>query len=83
MEENATKPFVEVFSGSLWEADLVKGLLEASDILSMLKDETLGVVTSPYSGIGGQVKVLVDEADFDEAKRIIEERPMNEPEGEE
>lgn len=74
MTENTNNPLVEVFGGSLWEADLVKGLLDANDIPSMLKDESLGIVTSPYNAFGGQIKVLVDENDAPLAQKIIDER---------
>lgn len=74
MATNDNDPLVEVFGGSLWEAEVVKGLLEANDIQSMLKDETLGSVTSPYAGIGGEMKVLVDRTDYPLAKKLIDEK---------
>lgn len=74
MTEKDNSPFVEVFGGSPWEAEVVKGLLEANDIQSMLKDETLGSVTSPYAGFGGEMKVLVDKIDYPLAKKLIDER---------
>lgn len=60
-EDNS--PLVEVFGGSPWEAEVVKGLLEANDIQTMLRDETLGSLTAPYAGLGGEMKILVNEAD--------------------
>ena len=36
---------VEVFKGNLWEAELVKGLLESEGVQAMIKDETLSAVT--------------------------------------
>ncbi|MEG1545726.1 MAG: DUF2007-related protein [Bacteroides sp.] len=65
---------VKVFGGTPWEAELVKGLLESNEILSMLKDDTLSSVTSPYAGFGGVMEVLVNEDDYELAKKILDER---------
>lgn len=67
---------VEVYEGTPWEAELVKGLLEANDIESMLKDETLGSVLAP--GIGGNIKVLVREEDYPLARKVVDERGKEE-----
>lgn len=64
----------EVFEGSLWEAEIVKGLLQAENVDCMLRDETLGAVTSPYLTLGGNVKVLVNDEDYQQASRIIASR---------
>lgn len=74
MATNEKEPFVAVFGGSPWEAELIKGLLEANDIKAILKDETLGSVTSPYAGLGGEMLVLVDRADYALAEKVIDER---------
>ncbi len=74
MATNEKDPLVEVFGGSPWEAEVVKGLLEANNIPAMLKDETLGSVTAPYAGLGGEVKVLVDEADYATALQLVNEK---------
>jgi hypothetical protein len=65
---------VEVFKGNLWEAELVKGLLESEGVQAMIKDETLSAVTSPYSGMGGAVLVLVNKEEEVYARKIVEER---------
>ncbi len=64
----------EVFEGSLWEAELVKGLLQAENVDCMLRDETLGAVTSPYLTSGGNVKILVNDEDYQRAGRIVASR---------
>ncbi len=64
----------EVFSGSLWEAEIVKGLLQAGGVGCMLKDETLGAITSPYLGVGGNVKILVNDEDYLQASKIVASR---------
>lgn len=61
----------EVFEGSLWEAEIVKGLLNTEDVNCMLRDETLGAITSPYLTLGGKVKVLVNDEDYQRALSIV------------
>ena len=65
---------IEVFRGSLWEAELVKGLLEAAGVTAMLKDETLSAITSPYSNIGGVVLVMVNKEEEVFARKGVAER---------
>ena len=65
---------VEVFTGNLWEAELIKGLLESAGVEAMIKDETLSAVTSPYSGMGGTVKVLVNKEEEVYARKVVENR---------
>ncbi len=64
----------EVFEGSLWEAEIVKGLLQAEKVDCMLRDETLGAITSPYLTLGGNVKILVNDEDYQRANRIVTAR---------
>ena len=63
----------EVFEGSLWEAEIVKGLLQTEHIECMLRDETLGVITSPYLA-GDNVRILVNDEDFQRAYRVVNNR---------
>ena len=65
---------VEVFAGTLWEAELVKGLLDSNSIPCVIEDYSIGVVTSPYLPGGGDVIVVVNEADKEQAMKIIESR---------
>ncbi|MBQ2289877.1 MAG: DUF2007 domain-containing protein [Bacteroidaceae bacterium] len=65
---------VEVFAGTLWEAELVKGLLDSNAISCAIEDYSIGVVTSPYLPGGGDVIVVVNEADKEQAMKIIESR---------
>ena len=64
----------EVFEGSLWEAEIVNGLLQAEKVDCMLRDETLGAITSPYLTLGGNVKILVNDEDYQRASRIVAAR---------
>ncbi len=63
----------EVFEGSLWEAEIVKGLLQSEGLDCMMRNETLGVVTSPYLS-SGNVKILVNDEDFRQARQVVKSR---------
>ena len=66
---------VEVFRGSLWEAEIVKGLLNSAGVSSMIKDEGLSMVTSPYLDMGGgQVLVMVNKEEEVYAKKVVAEK---------
>ncbi len=51
MKSNEAGP-VEVFSGTIWQAELVKSLLENAEIQTFLKDEFNGVMI-PWVIAGG------------------------------
>ena len=64
---------VEVFSGSFWEAGIVKSLLEEAGIMVFLKDEILGT-TIPWitvAGGTGAIKVVVSVSNYDKACKIV------------
>jgi len=63
---------VEVFKGSLWECELVKGLLNDRGIEATVKDGLLVNLALPETAIS--VTVLVNEADFESAMEVIRER---------
>lgn len=63
---------VEVYAGTLWQAEVVKGLLDANLIPCALLNETIGAVTSPYSPTSGDAVVVVDERDKARAMEVIE-----------
>ncbi len=64
---------VQVFAGTLWQAELVKGLLDSNGIPCDIKDNTIGAVTSSYAGLDGDVLVIVNETDEERALEIIAE----------
>jgi hypothetical protein len=70
---------VEVFSGKIWEAEMVKSLLENAEIQVFLKDEINGTLTPWVVSPGGlgSVKVVVSNLDFDNAKKIVDEYEKN------
>ncbi len=67
---------VQVFAGNLWQAQLVKGLLDANAVPCMINDETIGAVTSQYAPNVGDVYVIVTEEHEAEALRVIEENTI-------
>ena len=47
MKEEDYSKSIEVFSGSPWEAEIIKGLLESNDIRCVIKDGIMGTL-APY-----------------------------------
>ena len=47
MKEEDYSRSVEVFSGSPWEAEIIKGLLESNNIRCVIKDGIMGTL-APY-----------------------------------
>lgn len=74
MKKKIYETLVEVFRGTLWEAELVKGLLEAAGVEAIIKDQSLSVVTSYYANIGGEVLVMVNKEEEVYAKQVVSER---------
>lgn len=70
-DKNDTGRIVEVFNGSRWEAELVKGLLESSDIIAEVKDGLMSSI-APY--ISPTVSVMVNEDQYEQAMEIIRDR---------
>ncbi|WP_072531890.1 DUF2007-related protein [Bacteroides ilei] len=76
MDTRCYGSLVEVFKGTLWEAELIKGLLNSAGVEAMIKDETLSAVTSPYSTMGGQVLVMVNKEEEVYARKIVAQRKV-------
>lgn len=71
MKETDNTKLIEVFSGSRWEIELVKGLLESSGIEASLKD---GLMTTIAPYISPTATVFVNETDYETAMEIIRSR---------
>jgi hypothetical protein len=70
---------IEVFSGTLIEAEMVKSLLENAEIETFLKDENVGYM-APWnvaSGGFGSVKVVVSSQDIEKAKIVVADYRKN------
>ena len=61
MKEEDYSKSIEVFSGSPWEAEIIKGLLESNDIRCIIKDLIKGTMAN-Y--IDQEVSVLVNEDEY-------------------
>ncbi|BEH00284.1 DUF2007-related protein [Bacteroides sedimenti] len=76
MEEEDKTILVEVFTGTPWEAELIKGLLESAGIEAALKDDNLGSMAPAMTvnlGPGG-VSVLVSPENYELAVQLVEKR---------
>ena len=70
--------FVQVYAGNLWQAELVKGLLDTNEVPCIINDESIGAVMSSYAPNVGDVLVMVAEADEARALEIIGENTIPE-----
>ena len=53
MKEKDYSKSIEVFSGSPWEAEIIKGLLESNDIRCVVKDGIMGTLATYPCHSGG------------------------------
>jgi len=79
MKTNDNIEPVEVFSGTIVEAEIVKSLLENAEIETFLKDELVGTLTPWNTAAGGvgSVKIVVSNLDYDKAMLVVEEYKKN------
>lgn len=68
-EKEDKSKLIEVFKGSLWEAELVKSMLGDNDIRSTLKDGMVVNIVLPETAV--DVAVLVNEADYEAAMEVV------------
>lgn len=70
---------LEIFAGTSIDAQIVRNLLEGSDIKSFLKDENMGTIAPWHVSAGGAgaVKIIINSNDYDKAKLIIKEYEEN------
>ena len=70
---------VEVFSGTAWQAGMVKSLLENAEIEAFIKDGIMGTFNPWWTAPGGAgaVKVFVSKEDYAKAKEVVNEYEKN------
>jgi len=70
---------VEIFAGSIIEAELVKSLLINYGIQAFLKDEIIGTIAPWQSSPGGvnSVKVVISNEDYAKALLVVQEYNNN------
>ena len=73
MTTNHNDAWVTLFSGAPFEVEVIRGMLEANGIRCIVEDHT-SLITSYYSGVGGDMRILVSSADVEEAQRLIEHK---------
>jgi hypothetical protein len=69
----------EVFCGTIWEAEMVRSLLENAEIEVFLKDEINGTMVPWVISAGGvgSVKVVVSSLDYEKSRIIVEQYEKN------
>jgi hypothetical protein len=74
MKKKKDNDIIEVFAGTYIDAEIVKGLLEDSDIEAFLKDGNMGTIAPWHVSAGGAgaVKIIINSDDFEKAQMIIE-----------
>ena len=70
---------IEVFAGTLMQAEILKSLLEDSEIEAFLNDEYMGSMAPWYTSGGGStsVKVMVSKNDYEKAMLVVAEFENN------
>lgn len=73
-------PLVEVFTGTPWEAELVKGYLESEGIQAALKNDNMVNFTPSMSVCFGSdgMKVIVSADDYEVASELVVNREKRE-----
>ena len=64
---------IEIYEGTLFQAQMVRNLLENEGIESFLKDEIIGTRGGEAWRPAGGVRVIVSDQDYNKAKVIIDE----------
>lgn len=72
MKAEDKSKLVKVYSGTPWEAELIRGLLASNHIQSMLKDGIVANVIFPKTAV--DIAVMVNESDYEAAMQILRER---------
>lgn len=72
---------MEVFSGELWKATMIKNILDDHHIQAFLQNQLMGVIEPWVVSPGGfePVKVVVSSADYDKALSLVEEYNQSKP----
>ncbi len=74
MKTNDETRAVEVFSGSIYEAEILKSLLSDNQIDAYLQDEYMGTIAPWNAAPGGvgSVKVVVSSVDLERTRPIVD-----------
>lgn len=69
---NEKQDLVTVFKGQPFEAEVIRGRLEAEGIPAMIFNNSMSAIFSTYTAMAGSVSVLVTPQDEIRAKELIE-----------
>jgi len=74
MKTKNNNDIIEIFAGTSIDAEIVRSLLEDSDVKTFLKDENMGTIAPWHVSGGGvaAVKIIINSCDYDKAKLIID-----------
>ena len=64
---------IEIYEGTLFEAQMVKNLLENEGVDCSLKDEIIGYRGGEIWRPAGGVKVVVSDLDYEKARLVVKE----------
>lgn len=70
---------VEIYSGDIVEAGMIKSMLESEGIIAFLKDEIMGTLMPWWvtPGGAGSVRVIVPGEEVERARLVVEEYEKN------
>jgi hypothetical protein len=73
---NDNDKMIEIFSGTLWESEMITSLLKDMEIQSFLKGSVLDsyAFNQAYSN---EVNVMINSSDFDKAKEVVDSYLLN------
>ena len=71
--------FVEIFAGELWQAEMIKEMLEDNGIQAYMKNELMGNIAPWIIAPGGtaSVKINISTSDSVRSKELIDELNSN------
>lgn len=66
---------IEVFDGDFWKGSLIKQLLQDHDIYAAMNDEYMSSIQPSILGnpLVNQVRLMVSQANYEQARSLIEE----------
>ncbi|HCT30995.1 MAG TPA: hypothetical protein DIW31_09740 [Bacteroidales bacterium] len=70
---------IVVFAGTIMQAEMLKSLLEDTEVEAFLKDEAMGTIAPWQASAGGasSVKVVVSKNDYEKAMLVVAEFEKN------
>jgi hypothetical protein len=72
---------ISIYTGSLFDVQMLKNLLENEGIESFLKDEFIGTIAPWYilPSVTGSVTLVISTSDYDKAQMILKQFERDTP----